>query len=251
MNDKDRLIYGYNPLVEGLKSNLKFKTIYIYKGRSEGIHEIVSMAEAKGVSIRYVEKDFFEQRFAKGHQGLAAIVEKKTLISLEELLSIPSLKKEEPFFLILDSIEDPRNFGAILRVAEAGGIHGVVYQSRRSARINPLVAKSSVGALEHLNLVESVNIKYVIDKMKKAAIYIIGAEANAEKSLWNIDLSAPLSLIIGSEGRGLRKIIRERCDIIINIPLRGMVNSLNASVATGILIYETLRQRRLKKIGGN
>lgn len=244
MIDNERWVFGYNPLKEALKSDSKIKTIYINEKRSQNIKDIILMANAKGVDIKYQDKHFFDSRFPKGHQGLAAIIEKKAFISVDELLKIPSSKKEPPFYLILDLIEDPRNFGAILRVADVAGIHGVVFQLRRSAGITGIVSKSSAGALEHLNLVETVNIKHVIDKMKEVGIYVIGAEVNAQACFWDIDMTIPLAFVIGSEGKGLRRTVRERCDMLVNIPLRGNVNSLNVSVATGILIYEALRQRQ-------
>ena len=244
MTEKERWIYGVNPVIEAMKSGRKIAEIYIFRQRHEHIQKIIAMAESKGISVKFADKDFFESRFHKGHQGIAAVVEKKAFLDIDELLNIPSSLGEIPFFLVLDSIEDPRNFGAILRVADAAGIHGIVFQSHRAAGITDIVSKSSAGASEHVNLSQVVNIKHAIDKMKTADICIIGAEADTHLSLWDIDMKEPLAFVMGAEGKGLRRTVREMCDLIVNIPLMGNVNSLNVSVATGILVYEALRQRR-------
>ncbi len=243
MTERERWIYGVNPVTEAINSGTRIKAIFISKQRQENMEKIIAMAETRDIALKFADKDFFDSRFHKGHQGIAAVIEKKTFLSIDELLNVPCDKAENPLFLILDSIEDPRNFGAILRVADAAGIHGVVFQSHRSAGIDGIVSKASAGASEHVNLAEVVNIKHAIDKMKKANINIIGAEAGAGESLWDIDMSAPLAFVIGSERKGLRRTVREQCDFLVNIPLRGNVNSLNVSVAAGILTYEALRQR--------
>jgi 23S rRNA (guanosine2251-2'-O)-methyltransferase len=239
---KAEWLYGFNPVLEAIKSGRKIKTVYISKQRHEQVQKIIELAKAEGISIDFAEKDFFDARFHKGHQGVAAVVEKKRFLTIDELLAIPE-KKESAFFLVLDLIEDPRNFGAILRVADAAGVHGVVFQSHRSAGITPIVSKASAGALEYVNLAEVVNIKHAIDKMKVLNITIVGAEAGSELTPWDIDMKGPMAFVIGSEGQGLRKTVREMCDFVVSLPMRGKVNSLNVSVATGILSYEVIRQR--------
>ncbi len=241
--DKTEWLYGFNPVLEAIKSGRKIKTVYIYKQRHEQLQKIIEMANTEGITVEFAEREFFDTRFHKGHQGVAAVVEKKGFLALDELLSIPEKKGEPAFFIILDLIEDPRNFGAILRVADAAGAHGVIFQSHRSAGITPVVSKASAGAIEHVNLTEVVNIKHAIEKMKKLDITIVGAEADSELTLWDIDLKTPIAIIIGSEGQGLRKTVREMCDLVVSLPMRGRVNSLNVSVATGILSYEVIRQR--------
>lgn len=240
---KTEWLYGFNPVLEAIKSGRKIKTVYISKQRHEQIQKIIEMAKAEGIPVEFAERDFFDTRFHKGHQGVAAVVEERGFLTIDELLAIPEKREESAFFLILDLIEDPRNFGAILRVADAAGVHGVVFQSHRSAGITPIVSKASAGALEHVNLSEVVNIKHAIDRMKKLNITIVGAEAGSGLTPWDIDMKAPLVFVIGSEGHGLRKTVREMCDFVVSLPMRGKVNSLNVSVATGILAYEVIRQR--------
>jgi len=240
---KEEWLYGFNPVLEAIKSGRKIKTVYISRQRHEQIQNIIEIAKAEGIRVEFAEKDFFDTKFHKGHQGIAALVAQKKLLSIDELLSISEKSGETLFFLVLDCIEDPRNFGAILRVADAAGVHGVVFQSHRSAGITPIVSKASAGALEYVNLAEVVNIKHAINKMKKLNITIVGAEAGSELTPWDIDMEGPMAFVIGSEGQGLRKTVREMCDFVVSLPMRGKVNSLNVSVATGILSYEVIRQR--------
>ena len=243
-NSSEHFIYGINPVFEIIKSDRKVHNVYIQRQTEKHLQKIIDLARQKQVPVKTVDREFFEDRFDKGHQGVAASVAPKKTIDIDTLLDLAFNKTNSPFFLVLDCIEDPRNFGAILRVADAAGLNGVVFQSRRAAGISPLVYKASAGAIEHVNLSEIVNIKHAIGKMKERDVVIIGAEADSKTGLWDVDMTAPLALIVGSEGEGLRQTVRSMCDIIVNLPMRGMVNSLNVSVATGIIAYEVLRQRR-------
>lgn len=237
------LLYGLNPVMEALKAGRVLSTLYIYTGRHKNVADLKKEAEKQGVPVRAVPLSFFEKRFPKGHQGIAAEVAGKAYTPLEEMLGIPEKRGETPFFIILDLIEDPRNLGAILRSAEAAGAHGVVLQKKRSAALGPKASKTSAGAAEYIPVSVVANIKHAIDKMKELGINIIGAEAGSGLPAWDLDMSGPLALVIGSEGRGLRKTVKDRCDYIVSLPMRGRLNSLNTSVAAGILIYEILRQR--------
>ena len=164
----------------------------------------------------------------------------------DELLETPSRNNEIPLFLLLDGVEDPRNFGAVLRVADAGGVHGVVIQAYRSVSLSSEAVKASAGASEHIPIAMVPNIKNAIRDMKESGITIVGAEADADLAPWEADLTGPLSLVMGSEGEGMRKTVREQCDLLVRLPMRGKVNSLNVSVATGIIIFEIMRQRMSK-----
>lgn len=242
--EKENWIYGVNPVTEALRSGRKIEALYTLSGAGRDHARIVlENARKQGITVKSVDLKFFDDRFAKGHQGIAAIVEPKKTVDIEELMEIPALKGEVPFFIILDLIEDPRNLGAVLRVADAAGVHGVVYQTHRSAGITPVTAKASAGALEHVTMVEMVNIKHAMEKMKRADITIIGAEGGAGTNLWQTDMRGPLALVVGSEGEGLRRTVRDMCDTLVSLPMHGAVNSLNVSVASGILSYEVLRQR--------
>jgi 23S rRNA (guanosine2251-2'-O)-methyltransferase len=236
-------IYGINPVLEAVRSGRAIKSVYLLASRRDRIDEIESEIAARGIAMKRADNIFFESRFPKGHQGIAAVVVPRRYSSLEELLDIPAKKKELPLFLVLDLIEDPRNFGAILRVADAGGVHGVVIQSHRSATLTPEAVKASAGASEYMPVAMIANIKHAIKTMKGEGITVIGAEAETGSSIWDRDMMVPLAVVIGSEGRGLRRTVRDDCDIIASLPMKGSVNSLNASVATGIMVFEIMRQR--------
>ncbi len=236
-------IYGLNPVLEAVRSGREVKTVFLSSARKEKITQIEEEISSRGIKINKTDSLFFEDRFGKGHQGIAALVAARKYTDLEDLLAVPTEKGEAPLFLILDCIEDPRNFGAILRVADAGGVHGVVIQAYRSASLSPEAVKASAGASEYIPVAMVPNIKHAIREMKKSGIIIAGAEASAEETLWAADLKRPLAVVIGSEGHGLRKTVKEECDLLVNLPMKGKVNSLNASVATGIIIFEIMRQR--------
>lgn len=243
-NNPEYFIYGANPVYEMLRSDRKVIAVFLQRHTDRNLGKIIELARQKHVPLKVVDRDFFETSFEKGHQGIAASVAPKKTIDIDELIESAFVRNQAPVFLVLDCIEDPRNFGAILRVADAAGVDGVVFQSRRAAGISPLVYKASAGAVEYVNLSEVVNIKHAMTKMKEKDVVIVGAEADADASIWEVDLRVPLAIIMGSEGEGLRQTVRGMCDILVNLPMNGMVNSLNVSVATGILAYEVLRQRK-------
>lgn len=240
------LIYGLNPIIEALKAGTNVKEIYISSTRKEKNSFIDENARSKGIPIKIVSPKFFDS-FPKGNQGIAANTVQKDYVSIEELLEIPSKKNQIPFFLILDCIEDPGNLGAILRSADAAGVHGVVIQEHRSAGLGPAASKTSAGASEHVSVAKINNIKHAMSEMKDNGITVLGAEAGSEITLWDADLNVPLAVVIGSEGKGLRKTVAEQCDFIVSLPMKGIVNSLNASVTAGIILFEILRQRTSRK----
>ncbi len=258
MESKDFIvIYGVNPIAEALKlvdtalqpiSGKKeiIREIYISKNRASKLQHIIELAQKQGIPVKIVNEEYIEKKVQGVHQGIIAKVRKKKTVSIEESLREAQAKGEEPFFIILDLIEDPQNFGSILRVAEAAGVHGVIYQEKRGVGQVPSVWKSSAGAIWHVNLIETNNIKYAIRELKDNGVKIIGAEASAEKSIWQTELSCPLALIFGSEGKGIRLTVRELCDEVIYIPLKGKINSLNVSAAVSVVAFEVLRQRNFR-----
>jgi 23S rRNA (guanosine2251-2'-O)-methyltransferase len=239
-------IYGLNPVFEALRAGRNIKTVYVSSGRHEKASQLRHVAEQRGIPVETPDPIFFDSRFPKGHQGVAARVAQKSYISLDELLAVPEKRNEPALFVILDGIEDPRNFGAILRSSDAAGVHGVVIQSHRSASLGPEAAKTSAGAVEHIPVSMVPNIKYAMREMKEKGIMVVGSEAGDYPALWEADLTVPLALVVGSEGKGTRKTVKENCDIIVNIPMKGKIKSLNASVAAGIVLFEILRQRSIK-----
>lgn len=238
-------IYGVNPIEEALKLKNVVKEIYISRGRVRRLARLVEMAEKLSIPVNIVEDSFIDKKVKGLHQGVIAKVREKETITVNEALEISQEKGEPPLFIILDLIEDPQNFGAILRVADATGVHAVIYQERHSVGIVPSVWKTSAGAIWHVNLVEVNNIKYAINELKANNVKIVGAESTGTNLFWNVDLNQPIAFVLGSEGKGIRRTVLSLCDDIVKIPMRGKVNSLNVSTATSVLLYEVLRQRGL------
>lgn len=185
------------------------------------------------------------EKFASGiaHQGVVAFMAAKEYVDIDDILAGVGAG-EEPFLIILDEISDPHNLGAILRTADAAGAHGVVIPRRRSAPLTPTVAKSSAGAIEYVKVARVANLPQAIEQLKKKGLWIAGAEADGKDLYWEARLDGPLGLVIGGEGKGLGRLVKERCDSLVRLPMSGRVNSLNASVAAALLVYEVLRQRR-------
>lgn len=238
--------YGLNPVLEALKAGRPVRAVHVSTGRRGGTKVLRDEARRRGVPVKTVGPEFFV-RFPKGHQGIAAEVTAKGYVELEELMAIPEAKGQAPFFVILDLVEDPRNLGAVLRTAEAAGVHGVVVQSRRAAGLTPEAVRSSAGAAEHIAVSSVTNIKHAMDRMKEAGVLLVGAEAGSGGPPWEAELTGPVALVVGSEGKGLRRTVRERCDLLLSLPVPGRVGSLNASVAAGVFIYEVLRQRMAQR----
>jgi 23S rRNA (guanosine2251-2'-O)-methyltransferase len=236
-------IYGLNPVLEALRSGRDVKHILVSSTRRDRLPELKKEAGEKDIPVKISAPDFFDRTFGKGHQGVAAEVASKGYISLGELLDVPLRRKEIPLFVVLDCLEDPRNLGAVLRSADAAGVHGVVIQTHRSAVLGPAAIKSSAGAAEYVPVAMVPNIKHALLEMKEQGITIVGTDASAADFLWDVDFTAPLALVIGSEGKGIRRTVGKLCDVLVKIPMRGRVNSLNASVAAGIFAFEILRQR--------
>ena len=183
----------------------------------------------------------------KNYQGVIAFVPPFSYCEIEDILEYAKEKNEEPFVLILDGIEDPHNLGAIIRTAETAGMHGIIIPKRRSASVNSTVSKVSSGAVEYMKIARVTNITDAIDKLKKEGLWICGTDINTDKYYYNQDLTGPIGIVIGNEGKGISEKVKKNCDFLIKIPMRGRVTSLNASVSTGIIIYEVLKQRIKKK----
>lgn len=245
MDNKDtHWIYGVNPLIERLRSNAPVQIIYIYRNkRCPGVRKIIEHAKDRKVPIEYVEKPFFSS-FPPGHQGVAArIVSTKKRYELQDLYELSASRGEYPFYVIVEGITDPHNLGAIIRTAEVAGVHGIVMEKRRIAS-GTTVVKASAGAIEYMPIVRVPNIKHAIVAMKNEGIIVYGAEAGGDLLYWDVDFKEPVAIVLGSEAEGLKPSVKDYCDGIIRIPVKGHVNSLNVSVAAGVLIYEVLRQRR-------
>lgn len=219
------------------------KIMMIRDSHSGPLLEIFAMAREKNIPVQKVERNSLNRFVAEtANQGVIALVAPKAYVTVEDILESVQ-PGEEPLLILLDEISDPHNLGAILRTADAAGVHGVIIPRRRSAPLTPTVAKSSAGAIEYVPVARVANIAQTIENLKKKGIWLVGADANAPELLWNVQLNGPLALVIGGEDKGLGRLVKDRCDILVRLPMSGQVNSLNASVAAALLVYEVVRQR--------
>ena len=234
------IIYGINPTVEALRAGTVTE-IWIRAGRSQRLARVCELAERGGVTVHRSAPSELD-RIARGaiHQGVAAAVSDQAVYAVEDLVAEASAG---PLIVVLDGVEDPHNFGAVARAAEAAGVHGIVYQTSRAAPAGGGAAKASAGALAHVKLAPVVNISRALDALKRLGVWTVGLDAQAERPYYDLDLASPTALVVGAEGTGLRRLVRERCDWLASIPMRGRVSSLNASVAAGVVLFEAVRQR--------
>lgn len=239
-------VEGRNPVLELFKGNRQIKEILVQKGISgNAIDQIVNNAKRKNIPLKRVDKRRLNKMAQTySHQGIIARTEELTLYNPDDILEYAHKNNESPFIVILDQIQDPQNFGSIIRSAHAAGAHGVIYPERRAAGITPAVVKASSGAIEHIKLCQVKNINYLIEDLKEKGVWITGTVVDAPKVFYDVDYDGSTAVVIGNEGSGLRRLVRENCDFLVNIPMHGKLGSLNASVATGIILYEVVRQRR-------
>ena len=241
----DDQIEGRNSVLELLESGKDINKIFITKGEKHGsINKIIAIAKEKRVII--VEKDkrqMDEMAQNQNYQGVIAIVPPFEYCEIEDIIENAKSKNEEPFVLILDGIEDPHNLGSIIRTAETAGIHGIIIPKRRAASINSTVNKVSAGAVEHMKVARVTNISEAIAKLKEKGLWICGTDINTDTYYYNQDLKGPLGIVIGNEGKGISDKVKRNCDFLVKIPMKGKITSLNASVSTGIVVYEAVKQR--------
>ncbi len=239
-------IYGINPVLEALRAK-RVTAVWISARAEAGrdrLGEIVRLADAAKVPMRRVNADDLARvARADTHQGVVADVADHTSVSVEDLIATAN---GPPLLVVLDQVEDPHNVGAILRTVDAAGAHGVVRQSRHAARLDGAAARVSAGALWHVHIAEVVNIARALEQLKSAGVWTVGFAGGAVKTYDEVDFTLPTAIVLGAEGTGLRRLVRERCDWLVSIPLSGHVESLNVSVAAGIALFEAVRQRRAK-----
>lgn len=248
MVEAGEIIVGRNSVAEALKSGRSINKIFIAKGQRQGsVREIIGDARKLGLVVQEVEPAKLDELAGNSrHQGIVAMAAPIAYVEVEDILAAAAAKNEPPFVVLLDELEDPHNVGAILRTADAAGVHGVLIPKRRSCPISATVAKTSAGAVEYVPVARIGNISQAIKQLKAAGLWIIGADMDGEKEYYETDMTGPVAVVIGSEGKGMGRLIKEQCDVIARIPMRGKINSLNASVACSLLLYEILRQREMK-----
>jgi 23S rRNA (guanosine2251-2'-O)-methyltransferase len=238
-------IGGRNPVIEALKSGREINKIWIAEGSQKGsIQQILGLAKESKVMVQYVPKKKIEQMVAENHQGVVASVAAYTYAEIDDIFDKAAQKGEDPFVLILDELEDPHNLGSIMRTADATGAHGIIIPKRRAVGLTSTVAKASTGAIEHIPVARVTNLSRAVDELKERGVWVAGTDASGKQDYRQLDGTLPIGLIIGSEGKGMSRILREKCDFLVQLPMAGHVTSLNASVAASVLMYEVYRNRR-------
>lgn len=242
--ENPNLIIGRNPVMEALKSGRTVDKLMILRDGEGSVRKIAAMARDKGIQVQYVDKAALERVSNKGaHQGVAAYVSAYSYCDLEDILQNAWDKGEDPFLILLDGLEDPHNLGAIMRTANAVGAHGIVIPSRRSVSLTETVAKASAGAIEYVPVAKVTNLVQTIEKLKERGLWIAACDMDG-KNYCDAPLTGSLALVVGGEGHGVGHLVREKCDFIVSLPMKGQINSLNASNAAAVLMYEVLRQRQ-------
>ena len=239
---KEEIIAGRNPVAEALRSGRALNKVMVQDG-ARGVTEIIAAAREKGVAVEFVKSDKLD-KLAQGvrHQGVVAYAAPVEFKTLEDALKKAAAKGEAPFLLLLDELQDPQNLGALIRTADAAGVHGILLPKRRSCPLNAVVAKISAGAVEYVPVIQIGNIVQQLKDLKKQGFWVAGADMDGEPYP-KANLTGPLVLVIGAEGKGLGRLVKENCDIIVSLPMQGGVNSLNAAAAGAVLMYEVVRQR--------
>ena len=241
------IICGRNPVLEALRSGREIDRLLVCHGVSGGsVTAIIAKAKQKGILIKEISPQKLDYYCGgANHQGVAVMLASQEYSTVEDILNTARERNENPFIIVCDEIEDPHNLGAIIRTAEASAVHGIIIPKRRSASLNATVAKSACGALEYMKVARVTNIPNTIDELKEQGIWVFGADMDGE-DYEQVDFDLPVAIVIGNEGKGIGNLTAKKCDRIVSLPMMGKINSLNASVAAGILMYEAVRKRRKK-----
>jgi len=240
------IIVGRQPVVEALKAGTPIeKIVLLYGVKGNAIERIRQLAKQRGIAVAESNRQRFRELAEDATtQGVVALVATKDYIEVEDILAAARKRGEPCFILVLDEIEDPHNVGALIRSAEAAGAHGVIITKHHSAMLNQTVAKTSAGASVHLPAAKVTNLAQTIDELKRAGLWIVGTTPESEKLYTEVDYKSPVAVVVGSEGKGMRKLISEKCDFLVRIPMYGKIDSLNASVAGALVMFEVARARR-------
>lgn len=242
---KNDIIEGRNAVIEALRVGRSIDKIFIAKGETDKtLGHIASKAREAGIVVVDADRRKLDNMsVTHAHQGVIALVGVNEYCSVEDILKVAQARGEAPFVIVCDEVSDPRNLGAVIRSAECAGAHGVIIPKRRSAGLTAIVGKASAGAAEHMAIARVPNIPAVLKELKDKGLWVYGAAAGGSNGLWDTDFTGSMALVIGSEGDGIGRLVRENCDFIVNIPMVGKINSLNASAAASVIMYEVLRQR--------
>lgn len=245
IKQREDLVEGRNAVIELLKSNKSIEQLFIANGKMEGsINKILGLAKDKGVIVKEVDRKKLDlMSETKAHQGVIAQITPFKYSTVDEILNYAKQKDEDPFIVILDELEDPHNLGSIVRTAELCGVHGIIIPKRRNVGVTATVYKASVGAIEYVKIAKVTNVNSTIDELKAKNIWVYGADINGEEYSYDTNFNGACAIVIGNEGKGISKLTKNKCDKLVKIPMIGKINSLNASVAGGIMMYEVLKGR--------
>lgn len=245
IKQREDLVEGRNAVIELLKSNKTIEQLFIANGKMEGsINKILGLAKDKGVIVKEVDRKKLDlMSETKAHQGVIAQITPFKYSTVDEILNYAKQKDEDPFIVILDELEDPYNLGSIVRTAELCGVHGIIIPKRRNVGVTATVYKASVGAIEYVKIAKVTNVNSTIDELKAKNIWVYGADINGEEYSYDTNFNGACAIVIGNEGKGISKLTKNKCDKLVKIPMIGKINSLNASVAGGIMMYEVLKGR--------
>ncbi len=241
----DEYLAGKHPVLEAMRAGRSINKIFMSNQAQKNlILPIMEEAKARGIVVQQVDKSKLDRLVPDmQHQGVVAQAAAVAYVEVDELLARAAASGEAPLIVLLDEVEDPHNLGSVLRTADCTGVHGVIVPKRRSAGLTAVVAKTSAGAVEYVPVARVANLVQTMEKLKEAGLWIAGADAGAKEGFYETNLTGPLAIVIGNEGQGLSRLVRERCDFILSLPMAGQINSLNASVAAGVILYEVVRQR--------
>ncbi|MBB6679261.1 23S rRNA (guanosine(2251)-2'-O)-methyltransferase RlmB [Cohnella lubricantis] len=242
---------GKHPVLEALRAGRALNKIWLSNQAQRSlVQPILEEAKDRGVVVQFADKKKLDQLAPDmQHQGVVAQAAAVSYAEVDDLLARARELGEAPLLVLLDEVEDPHNLGSILRTADCTGVHGVIVPKRRSASLTAVVAKTSAGAVEYVPVARVANLAQTIDKLKEEGVWIAGADVSAADDVYKANLTGPLAIIIGSEGKGISRLVKEKCDFLIKLPMAGKINSLNASVAAGVILYESVRQRRSARSG--
>ena len=241
----DGIIEGRNAVIEALRAGTAVDKVYIAKGETDAtLGHIASTARGKGIVVVEADRRKLDaMSVTHSHQGVIAVAAVREYASVADILQAARDKNEPPLVVVCDELSDPHNLGAVIRTAEAAGAHGVIIPKRRSAGLTAIVAKTSAGAVSYLPVARVANLTALLRELKEEGLWVFGTAADGSTSLYQADLKGPAAIVIGSEGNGMSRLVREQCDFLVSIPMRGQVNSLNASAAAAVVLYEAVRQR--------
>ncbi|MGH2426874.1 MAG: 23S rRNA (guanosine(2251)-2'-O)-methyltransferase RlmB [bacterium] len=244
----DELIYGRQPVLEALLASRPLRKILVSRSSrpSGAVRAILDHARQQDIAVQFVDQRRLDELVSGNHQGVVAMASAKPLGSIEQILDAARTSGKPPLVLVLDGVEDPANLGAILRTADGAGVHGVIIPKHRAVGLTGVVARTSAGAIEHVPVAQVTNLVSALEELKAAGLWVVGADPKAPQNLYEIDLTPPLVLVIGGEGKGLRRLVREHCDLLIRLPMHGSMSSLNVAVAAGVLLFEIVRQREAR-----